>query len=189
MTRQLVLLIVLGVVALLAACGDEAPPPQEGPPLAEGAPGVDPEVVRGFEEAPVPPPVRFAESRLRQEAASSGVFDGLPEASLPALGALLEALAVAKAEAGAHPGRSSGGPAGPFYEPTPEELRVAEVGRRIEAVVAAGPVAEVRAAWDAAGLGESGLEFKTFVTVTVKVFGTGYVEAVEVHPRTLALPE
>jgi hypothetical protein len=157
-------------------------------PAGSVPPGLDPKVVQDYADALVPPPVAFAASDLRKEAAAAGAFEGVPAADAEDLHALLEALVEAKHAAHGSPGTSVGGPAGPEYRPSREELRLAEIVDRLRAAMTAAPAEEVRAAWKSAGLGDGPTQVQTFWTVTVKVFGTGYVTVVEPRTETLAPP-
>ncbi|MCU0725243.1 MAG: hypothetical protein MUE73_05560 [Planctomycetes bacterium] len=168
-------MFLLGVILAVASCGGEPAEPEK-PAVTPEAPGVPPDVVRDFEEAAVPAPVPFAGSKLRAEALKAGVFDRLPPPGN--LGALISAFAGLKTAAAVSAGREVGGPAGPSIEPSPQELRFAELTDRLVAALAASTPEEAREAWKATGLGEDPLEGFTLVTTTAKVFGTGYVETV-----------
>jgi hypothetical protein len=183
--------IVLALLPALACGGKKAPPPAPPPaaPPAEAHPGIDPEVLKAYEEAPVPPPVPFAASPLRDEAMKGGAFDGLPSADPEALPALLAAFAAAKEAAAAHPGTTTGGAAGPSLVPSREQMRFAELTDRITTALAGAPAGEAKAAWQAAGLGAEAIEGFTLEVVTAKVFGTGYMTTIEQRPVAIAVPK
>jgi hypothetical protein len=193
-------LALVGLV-LLAACGEEGTPtapPRAGPPEFTGegplpveppdVPGVDPAARRAYEEAPVPAPVPFGTSKLRLRAEAEGLFEGLPPADPEEVDSLLEALLEAKVAAEHRPGTHTGGPAGPDYEPSREELRAAELAERLAAAIVRAPAEAVRQAWADVGLGTAPVEVTTFEIVSTKVFGSGFMDTVEVRTRTISPP-
>ena len=202
MSRTLALAAVLVPVLLLAACGDEGAPaprarrrgPREvtgaGPPSRRPSrrPRDRPRGPEGLRGRPGPAPGPLRDVQLRQRAEAEGLFEGLPLADPEEVRSLLEALIEAKVEAEHRPGRLVGGAAGASYEPSREELRAAELGERLKAAVLAAPVEQARQAWADLGLGDAPVEAPTFVTVTAKVFGTGYLDTVEMRTGEIARP-
>jgi hypothetical protein len=183
--------LALALLLVPAACGGKAPspaPPPASPPGTEH-PGIDPQAVRDYEAAPVPPAIPFAATPLRAEAMSGGAFEGLPSAAPESLPALLAAFAAAKEAAAAHPGTQTGGPAGPSLVPSKEQMRFAELTDRITTALAGTSAGKAKAAWQAAGLGAEALQGLTLEVVTAKVFGTGYVKTIEARPVTIAAPK
>jgi len=170
--RFLVLLVLAG---LAAGCGDDAPAAKPAPEIP---PSVDPEAYRQFQEAPTPPPVAYGESKVREEARVRGLFADLPAGDADHVLALLKALPAARQRAEAEPGRWGGGAAGPSYEPSDAEIVLAEIGRRIVEGLEATPTERHASLREEAGLDEV-LVIPTLRVVTVKVFGTGYVETIE----------
>jgi hypothetical protein len=170
-------LLLLAALLWIPACGDD-----EGQ-----APGAADPAREAYEQAPVPPPIPYAGSSVRVDAGRRGVFAGLPGVSPQALGDLLRLFPKAREDARSHPGRQTGGAAGETWEPSFDELRAAEIGQRIEDVLAQGRNEQTREAWRSAGLAsDQPLEYGSFQVVSVKVYGTGYVQTVQ--PVTRAIP-
>jgi hypothetical protein len=165
----------------LASCGDD-----EGDATPAGT--SDP-AREAYEKASVPVPVPYAGSSLRVDAGRRGAFAGLPGVSPEALGDLLRLFAKAKADAAAHPGSGTAGAGGPTYEPTFDELRLAEIGQRIEETLARAKTEQARETWTSSGLApDEALDYGSFQVITVKVFGTGFVQTVERVPKRIPAP-
>lgn len=153
------LLVVPGVVL-----GDEPVPGGLGPSIEQAFPGYEPKTS----------PDTVTDYRPALDAALGKLPTVEPE-HLPVLVRLLEKVKTAARE---HPGEWFDGHPGlgadpREYRPSDEELIAAEVGRRIESILAALPPGEARKILAAAGMEVESLEYQKFTFRHVDVMGSG----------------
>jgi hypothetical protein len=170
--------------------GDGAPPPGSpapGPDRAGGGPAKPEDAFPGYQPKATPDTLLDYRPELRSS------LEALPPATLEALPRLLVALGNAAEEARAHPGtwvqgNQVLGAKAREWEPSDEELVEAELGRRLESVLAAAEPGERARALAKAGERRTELCYRAVEVSHVDVMGSGrFFYASEPIRRTVRL--